>query len=387
MDAYKNKIRDAQLGTTVGCNDLSAVYTVDAANNAEVNSQSGHGIMAERALTLADKFFGRDSQNIGVDNAKNGADRLVDGTALQTKFYSSGRGCVDACFASKADGGMYKYINPDGSPMPVEVPKDMYDEAVGRFAQKIADGKVAGVTDAADADKYVKASLLTYENAQNLCKPLTAESLLYDAATGVVQCSFALGISAAAVFIISLSEKKGVKYALVKAICAGVKVFGLSYICHILMSQFARSAIFIPLQTFTGIPFAAEHSKAALTAVRAANSGLRVVMGGAAVSAKAAARQLAKITCAGFLMNLIILAVFLIPDIFGLCTRRITLREFAGRAAAMLCARLAASFALVNVSLLLSVLSLPSFISIILCMTAACIGGIYGRRFIFGLFK
>lgn len=387
MNTYKSKIRDAQLGAAVGCNDLSAVYTVDAANNAEVSSKSGHGIMAERALTLADKFCGRDSQNVGVDNAKDGADRLVDGIALQTKFYSSGKGCVDACFASKSDGGMYRYMNPDGTPMPVEVPKDMYDDAVSRFAQKIADGKVEGVTDAADADKYVKASLLTYENAQNLCKPLTAESLLYDAATGVVHCSFAFGISAAAVFVVSLSEKKGTKYALIKAICAGVKVFGLSYICHMLMSQFARSAVFISLLNFTGIPYAAEHSRAVLTTVQAVNSGLSVVMGGATVSAKAAAGQLAKITCAGFLMNLIVFAVFLIPDIFGLCTHRITLRKFGSRAAAMLCARIAASFALINVSLLLNVLSLPSFVSIAFCITAACLGGIYGRRFVYGLFK
>ncbi len=77
---------------------ISAEKAVVPANYSAVNSTTGHGLMAEEALTVIDKFSGRSAEVVGRTNIKNGPDRMVDGTALQTKFYNSGKGCVQACF-------------------------------------------------------------------------------------------------------------------------------------------------------------------------------------------------------------------------------------------------------------------------------------------------
>lgn len=380
MTEYTYKVRRAQLATSVGCNDLSATYSVDAANNAAVNSTSGHGKMAELALTLADKFCGRHAENVGVTNEKDGADRLVDDTMLQTKFYSSGKGCVDACFADKSSGGMYRYINSDGTPMPVEVPKDMYSDAVGRFAQKISDGKVPGVTDPADADKYVRQSMLTYENAKNLCLPLTKESLIYDAATGIVQCFFAFVISAAAAFIFSLHRKKPKGKALLEAFKSGAKVFGLTYVCHIFMSQLARTEFFVSLRSL--IEPAAEHGGRFLSLPAEINNGLKIVMGGAAVSVKAAVRQLSKILCAGFIMNLIALVVFILPDFIGMLRGKMSAREFGLRALDLFIVRVFSTLSLTAAAVITAMFSIPPVLNIPICLAAACLGGANGRRLI-----
>ena len=182
--ADKNE-RSVYIGAVSGCNVISAEKAVVPANYSAVNSTTGHGLMAEEALTVIDKFSGRSAEVVGRTNIKNGPDRMVDGTALQTKFYNSGKGCVQACF-DKENGGLYRYLNSDGSPMPVEVPKDMYDDAVEAFRAKISQGKVPGVTDVNEAGNYVRKSDLTYADAMNLCKPFTAQSLLYDCATGII---------------------------------------------------------------------------------------------------------------------------------------------------------------------------------------------------------
>lgn len=57
--------------------------------------------MAEEALNLLDKLSGKDAKVIGRTNEKNGADRLVNGVEIQTKYYATGKGCVDACFLIK----------------------------------------------------------------------------------------------------------------------------------------------------------------------------------------------------------------------------------------------------------------------------------------------
>jgi hypothetical protein len=101
--------------------------------------------------------------------------------------------------------------------MMIEVPKDKYAEALNEFRNKILEGKVPGVTNPDDASKYVKQGRLTYQQALNLCKPGTIESLTYDAATGVINCSFAFGISFLVTFIFCYAQKGDRKEAMYSA--------------------------------------------------------------------------------------------------------------------------------------------------------------------------
>lgn len=73
----------------------------------------GHGFAAERANNLYDNLTGKNSEIVGDDNAKNGADRIVNGVNIQSKYCNTGSKCVRECF----DNGKFRYYNPDGSPM------------------------------------------------------------------------------------------------------------------------------------------------------------------------------------------------------------------------------------------------------------------------------
>lgn len=66
------------------------------------HSRQGHGFSAERANHFYDKMTGHDAQIVGDDNAKNGADRIVDGIYIQSKYCATGACCINECFA---DGG------------------------------------------------------------------------------------------------------------------------------------------------------------------------------------------------------------------------------------------------------------------------------------------
>lgn len=108
----------------------------------------------------------------------------MDGVEIQTKYYQTGKGCVDACFDKTT--GQFRYQNSKGEPMMVEVPKDKYAEAVNEFRRKILEGKVPGATNPDDASKYIKKGQLTYKQELNLCKPGNLATSLATAKIGAV---------------------------------------------------------------------------------------------------------------------------------------------------------------------------------------------------------
>lgn len=61
---------------------------LNSANNyaeEKFHGARGHGYAAERANNLYDKFMGNDAEILGDDNAKNGADRIVNGANIQMR--------------------------------------------------------------------------------------------------------------------------------------------------------------------------------------------------------------------------------------------------------------------------------------------------------------
>lgn len=247
---YKSETEKiTKASATVPVNIFSDFESVIPANFARVNTKTGHGEMAEEALTLKDKIAGKDAFVIGRTNQKNGADRLVNGVRIQTKYASSGQKCISDCFDKTT--GIFRYYNPNGTPMQIEVPSDKYYEAIDAFRTKILEGKVPGVTNPDDAYVYVRKGKLNYQQALDLCKPGTIESLKYDAETGFIYCSFAFGISFLATYIICFTQTGSKKEALNEAFVAGVQVFGLSFIGHIMASQISRTMLTkIPLSTY-----------------------------------------------------------------------------------------------------------------------------------------
>lgn len=279
---------------------------------AAVNNPAGHGELAEEANNIIDRLQGHQAEILGRDNAKNGADRRVDGILVQTKYYKTARGSLEACFDPSSH--QYRYVAEDGTPMQLEVPKDQYQQVLRGFEEKIRQGKVPGASDPKDAEKIVRKGKLTYDQAVNLTKPGTVESVAYDAATGAVTCSCAFGLSFLATSFMAYRETKDVNGAIQAGIAAGVQVFGLSFVQHMVVSQLSRTglsnALMAPSQAVVG--------KLGFRASATIVNGLRALTGKTAISGAAASKQLAKMLRGSAVSAAVTLAVFSVPETYKL---------------------------------------------------------------------
>ena len=182
---------------------------------------------------------GKDAVIVGDDNAKNGADRMVDGVNIQSKYCNTGSKCIYECF----ENGRYRYYNTDGSPMQVEVPSDKYDDAVKAMAERIKKGQVPGVTDPAKAKDIVRKGNFTYEQAKNIAKAGTVESITFDSVNGAIISAYAFGLSAALTFAVSIWKGDSSEESLKAAAAAGLKVGGTTFLTAVLTGQLQKSAL------------------------------------------------------------------------------------------------------------------------------------------------
>lgn len=313
---------DSELATADNTAVKAAVVAAAAAINsngevfveqrAAVNNPAGHGELAEEANSIIDRLQGHQAEILGRDNAKNGADRSVDGVLIQTKYYKTARGSLEACFDSSSH--QYRYFAKDGTPMQLEVPKDQYQQVLRGFEKKISQGKVPGVSDPKDAEKIVRKGKLTYDQAVNLARPGTAESLKYDAATGAVTCSCAFGLSFLATTFMAYRETRDITGAVQAGIAAGVQVFGLSFAQHMVVSQLSRTGLSNALMSPSQAVVGGLGFKASATIV----NGLRALTGKTAISGAAASKQLAKMLRGNAVSAAVTLAVFSVPETYKL---------------------------------------------------------------------
>lgn len=298
----------------------SAQSAVFVEQKSSLNTPAGHGEMAEEAITIMDRVLGHDAIVVGRDNAKNGADRLVDGVYIQTKYYNSAVGSCEACFG---DDGMYRYMH-EGKPMQLEVPKDQYEAVLERFEMKIRQGKVPGVTDPADAKKIVRKGRLTYAKAVNLTKPGTIESLSYDAATGAVTCSCAFGITFVATVFLTWRKTGDVKEAVKAGVSAGIQVFGISFVQHMVVSQVARTGLANALMAPSQFVVQKLGSQVSATLV----NGIRVLSGKSAIYGAAASKHLAKILRSNAITSALTFVVFSVPETYKIASKKISFSQY-----------------------------------------------------------
>ena len=163
---------------------------------------------------------------------------------IQDKYYKDAKSGIDACFETNEAGEkVFRYVDADGNPMIIEVPKDQYDDAVTRMAEKIKEGKIPNVTDPEEAEKLVRKGALTYKQAENLAKAGTIDSLTYDSVTGAISASSAFGISTLinyAVCRINGEDRvNAIKYSAIEGAKTGGVIFGT----HILIAQLSKTGL------------------------------------------------------------------------------------------------------------------------------------------------
>ena len=223
-------------GTTFG--NVSNASTISG--EVKFGAERGHGFAAERVNHLHDKSMGKDALLVGDDNIKNGADRMVNGASIQSKYCSSGSKCIQECF----DNGKFRYFNPDGTPMQIEVPADKYNDAVKAMQARIRKGEIPGVKDPSEAKNIVKKGFLTYEQAKNVARFGTIESITYDAVNGAIIGTTTLGITAAITFALSIWNGDDFETAVSNAVASGLKVGGISFATAVLAGQMTKAGTY-----------------------------------------------------------------------------------------------------------------------------------------------
>ena len=175
-------------------NAVLGAASVESASNVEstqwtrMSAARANGWAAEDWNALVDKLCGKHVNKIGLNNEINGADRIVNGVKIQTKYCSSAYDSVYNAF----DKATSQFRYPG---MKLEVPKGQGKDATIYFAERIRRGDVPGVTDPAEASKWVIEGHCTYEQAAKVAKAGNIESLKYDVMSHAVTCTCLTGLT------------------------------------------------------------------------------------------------------------------------------------------------------------------------------------------------
>lgn len=313
----KSNLGSESAGITYGnISNASTIYGAD-----KFNTPRGHGFAAEQANHLYDKisnqdFFGRGKVNLVGDDIdpntgriiKDGADRVVNGVNIQTKYCASGSKCISECF----ENGKLRYINADGTPMQIEVPSDKYDAAVKAMENRIKNGEVPGISDPSKAKDIVRKGHFTYEQAKNIAKFGTVESITFDAVNGAIIATGAMGISTVLTFATSIWNGEEFDVAVKNAAYSGLKVGGTTFVTAVLASQLSKAGLNSALVGSSEAIISIMGPKASAMLVNAFRSGGNIY---GAAAMKSAAKMLRGNAITGA-VSVVVLSSFDVANIF-----------------------------------------------------------------------
>ncbi len=208
-----------------------------------MNGSRGHGYAAEYGNNTADRVLGRNVESAAQQldshgrQVKHGADRLVNNTQIQTKYYKTASESIGAAFEKK----QAIYINEStGKMMQIEVPRDQYQDALTVMQKRIDSGQVPNVAPGESAKDYVRRGFFTYEQSFNIARAGTIESLTVDIAAGAVCCLSAAGITSAIIFAQAMWNGKTPKEALTQSLQSSLVVMGKGTFIYTLTMQLSR---------------------------------------------------------------------------------------------------------------------------------------------------
>ena len=200
------------------------------------NSKGGHGFAAEDANNIADRLRGKDAKIVGQGNERNGADRLVDGVFVQSKYYGDASSTMQAAF--DRNGGGYRYPG-----QVLEVPKDQYEECLALMRKRISDGEVPGYANPAHAEELVKKGTVTYKQARNIARAGNIDSVKFDVKTGAALASGAFGLSFAINYWQALRQGRDATEALGDALRQGLEAGVGTLVTYVVAAQLLRTKV------------------------------------------------------------------------------------------------------------------------------------------------
>ncbi len=303
-------------------NGLSASLAAQELEKTQISryhTKGGHGFAAEDVNTLNDRLSGKKAEVVGTSNEKNGPDRVVDGVRVQSKYFQSASETVAAAFDSGS--GNYRY---EGQVL--EVPKDQYEACLELMRKRIAQGKVPGFENPADAEILIREGTVTYKQARNIARAGNVDSLVFDAKTQAVTSTYVFAISFAVTFAQNRWQGESAKNAMKAAFESSILAGSTTLVTGIISAQVLRT-------------------KAAAIGVVSVRSGVRAISGttigrqaihriaagslGKAVYGAAAINHVSKLLRSNVVTATIATAVTSAPDFYKVAfSRSISWRQF-----------------------------------------------------------
>lgn len=270
------------------------------------HAKGGLGFAAEDANALADWFKSKNVELTGTSHEHNGADRIVDGVPIQTKYFQNASGTINAAFDSES--GIYRYKG-----QMLEVPLDQYEDCVKLMKEKILQGKVPGITDPSAVESLVKKGDVTYKQARNIAKAGNIDSLLFDFKTQAITTSYILAISFAVHFAKRAWSGEDNENALKGSIESAISAGGTTLASGIISAQVLRSGVaaFGATQAHRAARFVASTSAGKKAIERLAQASL-----GKAIYGAAAVNHVAKLLRTNVITATVVTAVSSAPDFY-----------------------------------------------------------------------
>lgn len=288
------------------------------------NEKTGHGFSAEDANALNDKLRGRKVAKVGLTNEKDGADRIVNGKMIQTKYYKTAADTVESAFSKQT--GLFRYKQ-----QLLEVPKEQYEEAIKLMADKIKEGKVPGVNNPNDAEKIIKKGDVSYRQAKNIAKAGNVDSLYFDLKAQSVVALHGFGISFVMQYANCIWNGMDMKDALRLSVTSGLRTGGVVIGAGVMTQQLLRTSL--------GRSFAAYTSTVSKQVIdhlyktefgKKAIHKMATVMLGKNLAGAAAKNAVTKMLRTNIVTASVTTAVMALPDFYkALVSQKISWKQFA----------------------------------------------------------
>lgn len=305
-----------QISMTSGATITGGILSNTTQFDKYYNDKTGHGFAAEDANALDDVYSGFTVEKTGPSNELNGPDRIVNGNAIQTKYYDTAQNTLKSFFSKD---GVLRY----GEQL-LEVPSDQYDEIITILEEKITRGELKDakgnvITDVHEAKKLVKKGHYTYKQARNIARIGNIDSIKFDvrnnaiSSTGVMGLTFA--ISTALSYWNGADLKTAAQQGLNDACATGLSTLAIG----VGTSQILRTRDVLA----TKIPI--RHSIKTVASTRVGKTmveGLAKASSGKALHGAAATNHVAKVLRTTGVSNTIASVIAITPDAYRAAIRQ-----------------------------------------------------------------
>lgn len=247
LDDFEEKINYNILNSAVlaGAEARESIYSEQ---KNYMNGAGGAGYAAEYGNLTVDKLFGKDTINQAQNldpvtgrQMKDGADRIVNGEMIQTKYYKN----FDELWNNAFSKGEIRYKS-NNTIMKIEVPRDRYSLYCSELQKRIDAGKINGIVPGTKAGTILRRGFFSYNEAYNIAKAGTIEGLAVDLTNGVITSNYSMTISAILVFALSVWNGKNFEEAAKASLEVAIQVLGRSAMIYTMTMQFSRKEVMIP---------------------------------------------------------------------------------------------------------------------------------------------